>query len=235
MAGKKSIGPDAAGDVVTDAALHALGALPAADGHDFQERLGRGHAVANAEYHTFRLVADQLLEAAPAITPPPGLRERLMNRVSTIAPPQPAPEGQDPREAVQIWRRWSETPGGGTNPAGLFSLSADAGAWEKTAIEGIEVRSLFADREQHRVTMMVRMAPGTAYPTHRHAGAEECYVLQGDLRVTPAGEDRTADALHLHEGDYQRADASSIHGIQSTDTGCLLLIVSSTDDELIEG
>jgi len=72
--------------------------------------------------------------------------------------------------------------------------------------------------------MMVRMAAGTSWPAHIHAGPEECYVLAGDLRV---GE------LHMHAGDFQRAEAGSRHGVQSTEGGCTLLLVSSLHDTLV--
>jgi anti-sigma factor ChrR (cupin superfamily) len=74
--------------------------------------------------------------------------------------------------------------------------------------------------------MLVRMDPGSSYPGHLHAGVEECFVLEGELRV---GEEV------LRRGDYQRADEGSEHGIQWTEKGCLLLIVSSQDDELTGG
>jgi anti-sigma factor ChrR (cupin superfamily) len=69
------------------------------------------------------------------------------------------------------------------------------------------------------------MAPGTSYPAHRHGGAEECFVLEGDLRV---GAD-----LHMRAGDFQRAEEGSVHPDQTTDHGCVLLIVSSTADEIL--
>ncbi len=71
--------------------------------------------------------------------------------------------------------------------------------------------------------MMVRMEPGASYPAHRHGGAEECFVISGDLRT---------GAVHLRAGDWQRADAGSRHPVQSTDGGCVLLLVSSLDDTL---
>jgi anti-sigma factor ChrR (cupin superfamily) len=132
-----------------------------------------------------------------------------------------APAAGASQEATQVWRRWTSAP----EADGVFTLRAEETGWEKTDIAGIEVRNLFADRERNYVTMLVRMAPGTAYPTHRHAGVEECFVLDGDLRVPPG--------RHLHAGDYQRAAGDSLHGIQSTDEGCLLFIVSSTEDELV--
>ena len=39
----------------------------------------------------------------------------------------------------------------------------------------------------------------------------------------------------MHAGDYQRASGRSIHPVQSTDGGCLLLIVSSLRDEMVAG
>ena len=59
---------------------------------------------------------------------------------------------------------------------------------------------------------------------HHHGGAEECYVLEGDLR--------TGD-VWMHAGDYQHAAAGSVHPVQSTVQGCLLLIHSSLQDELL--
>ena len=93
-------------------------------------------------------------------------------------------------------------------------------------MEGISVKRLFSDPDRKTVTMLVRMAAGTSYPTHRHAGAEECYVLEGDLHV--------GEELVLNAGDYQRAGEDSIHLRQWTQDGCLLFILSSTEDELLE-
>jgi anti-sigma factor ChrR (cupin superfamily) len=100
---------------------------------------------------------------------------------------------------------------------------ADDGGWEPTATPGVEARQLFLDTAARRVTMMVRMAAGSSYPAHRHGGAEECFVVSGDLR--------TGD-VHMHAGDWQRADKGSRHPDQTTDGGCVLLLISSLDDTL---
>ncbi len=105
-------------------------------------------------------------------------------------------------------------------------LPADQGAWLQTPFEGVELRVLHLDESSGRVTQLMRMVPGATFPRHRHDGPEECYVLQGDLL--------SGDAL-LRAGDYQRAEQNSIHGIQSTREGCLLLVVGSTLDELLDG
>ena len=98
------------------------------------------------------------------------------------------------------------------------------GSWEDTGVNGVQVRRLFVDPPRNQMTMLVRMEAGSSYPQHIHDGPEECYVLQGDLRV--------GDKV-LRSGDYQRAAPRSRHGIQSTENGCLLFIVSSLTDEII--
>jgi anti-sigma factor ChrR (cupin superfamily) len=70
-----------------------------------------------------------------------------------------------------------------------------------------------------------RMEAGASSPPHRHAGREECYVLEGELDVE--------GGASMRAGDYQVADEGSVHGVQSTRGGCTLLIVSSQDDELV--
>ena len=73
--------------------------------------------------------------------------------------------------------------------------------------------------------MLVRMAPGSSWPPHRHAGPEECYVLEGDIDV---------GGTRMTAGSYQRVTAGSEHPRQSTIDGCLLLLISSLHDELLE-
>jgi len=51
-------------------------------------------------------------------------------------------------------------------------------------------------------------------------------VLEGVLNVGD---------LRMKAGDHQRAAAGSAHVVQSTDSGCLLFIVSSLRDELLPG
>jgi quercetin dioxygenase-like cupin family protein len=100
---------------------------------------------------------------------------------------------------------------------------ADEAVWEKTPIPGITTRILFVDPPRNQFTALVRMEPGASYPGHVHGGPEECLVLEGELCV---GGDTV-----LRKGDYQRAAGGSRHGVQSTQTGCLLLVTSSLNDD----
>ena len=68
------------------------------------------------------------------------------------------------------------------------------------------------------------MEPGASFPAHRHGGYEECFVLSGDLHH----EQRV-----MRGGDFERVDGDSRHGKQWTEEGCLLLIHSSLQDELL--
>jgi quercetin dioxygenase-like cupin family protein len=126
----------------------------------------------------------------------------------------------EPRaSSAQVWKDWA------ASTAEDFSLVGAADTpFEPTAFAGVRVRRLFVDEGADRVTMLVQMDPGTAYPAHRHGGAEECYVVQGDLRI--------GDELEMHAGDYQRMERGSRHAVQSTRGGCLLLVTSSRHDEL---
>jgi len=162
------------------------------------------------------------------VTPDLSVRESVLDRVANDlnarAAVDPATTSNEPGSAAdtssQVWRDWDSNE----EAHSLFTLQANEGGWEETGVEGIQVRRLFIDRSRNRMTAMFKMAPGTSYPCHVHDDAEECYVLEGDLKVG----DRV-----LHAGDYQRAAPDSLHGVQSTEGGCTLLIVSSISDEIL--
>jgi anti-sigma factor ChrR (cupin superfamily) len=92
--------------------------------------------------------------------------------------------------------------------------------WEEAA-PGISCKVLAADTENDRVSMLVRLAPGAAYPAHRHAGVEELYLLHGELMV---------DGKKLSPGDYIRAEAGSADYRVWSETGCTCVLLTSTRD-----
>lgn len=94
--------------------------------------------------------------------------------------------------------------------------------WEEAA-PGVSVQLLSTNAESQRVAMVVRLAPGSTYPPHRHAGVEELYLLAGVLII---------DEKTLYPGDYVRADAGSIDHRVWTRTGCTCLLLTSTEDEI---
>jgi anti-sigma factor ChrR (cupin superfamily) len=189
------------------AAAYVLGSLSLEERAELEAHL-RACDLCRREVESLESVLGDLAALAPAMSPPPALKERLLARVRESEP-----------SVTQPWKQWLPA----TSEAGLTLVRAGEGAWEPSGVDGVEIRRLFLDRENDRATMLVRMAPGTSYPAHVHGGAEECYVLQGDLDVA---------GTRMVAGDYQRATSGSLHGIQSTVGGCLLFIVSSLHDEL---
>src|SRR5690349_15271360 len=88
------------------------------------------------------------------VSPSPALQARLARRIADGRPPPALPPPTS----------WSEPP------------------WEQVA-DGIECKLLATDAERHRVSMLVRLAPGARYPAHRHAEGEELHLLAGELWI----------------------------------------------------
>lgn len=93
----------------------------------------------------------------------------------------------------------------------------------KDVTPGICCKLLALDEERERVSMLVRLAPGIAYPPHRHAGVEELHLLTGELWI---GERK------LVPGDYNRAEAGTTDTRVRSETGCTCLLIASTRDTL---
>ena len=199
-------------DALELAALYALSALSGLE-MEAVERDLRSHAAFWAEVRSLRDAAAGLAETGPRAKPKRDLWPAIRARVKS----EPA---ADARVPAQVWKRWQPDA-----LADFALVRGDESSFEPTDIAGIRVRRLFVDEEADRITMLVRMDAGTSYPAHRHAGVEECYVLQGDLWI--------GAELELHAGDYQRMELGSRHVVQSTRKGCLLLIASSQHDELL--
>ena len=92
--------------------------------------------------------------------------------------------------------------------------------WEEVA-PGIECKLLATDTERHRVSMLVRLAPGASYPAHTHVDAEELHLLDGELWI---------DARKLFPGDYNYGAPGAGDERVWSETGCTCLLVTSTKD-----
>jgi len=94
--------------------------------------------------------------------------------------------------------------------------------WEEVA-PGIDCKLLATDAERHRVSMLVRLAPGASYPAHTHAGVEELDLLDGELWI---------DEKKLVPGDYNYGAPGEGDERVWSETGCTCLLVTSTKDIL---
>lgn len=185
---------------------HALGLLEGQEAAEIQEHLREGCAECSSALESLRSAAAQIgFDIAPQ-QPPTGLRGRILERVRNT--PQ-----------AQAWKAWNMEA-----VPELFVVRQGEGGWQAVA-EGVFAKQLYVDTTRDAVTMLVRMEPGSTYSAHRHGGSEQCFVLEGDIN----------DGYGTYyKGDFQRAAPGSHHGVQSTEKGCLLLIVSSMKDELTE-
>ena len=202
-------------------ALHALGSLSPLEVPGLIEHLATGCPACGEERARLEetLAIMDVCEAQDNAATPnlagvrADVRAQLLREVETSAA----------RSFDRPWRHLKTAPGQPFG-SGLSTVRGGSEGYERTGIEGIEIKPLFVDPAQRRVSMLVRMAAGTSYPPHRHAASEECFVVSGELQV---------GGRILYAGDFQAAPQGSLHGVQSTEKGCVLLISSSQDDELV--
>jgi anti-sigma factor ChrR (cupin superfamily) len=148
------------------------------------------------ELESLRPVVDSFVAwPTDVLRPPASLQGRLALRIAeeTGKPAVPPPA-----------RRWSEP------------------AWEQVA-PGIECKLLATDSERHRVSMLVRLAPGASYPPHTHAGVEELHLLDGELWI---------DQRKLVAGDYNYGAPGAGDQRVWSEMGCTCILVTSTKDVL---
>jgi anti-sigma factor ChrR (cupin superfamily) len=103
-------------------------------------------------------------------------------------------------------------------------VRAGRGRWKQLA-PGVSACRLYLNRERGEITSLLRLEPGATYAPHRHKAPEQCYVIEGDVFD---GQSR------FYAGDYECSEAGTVHRLQSTENGCLLLIISSIHDEMVE-
>jgi anti-sigma factor ChrR (cupin superfamily) len=148
------------------------------------------------ELESLRPVIDRFVSwPADVLRPTTSLQARLARRIAEETGKQPV---------LPAGRRWSEPD------------------WEQVA-PGIECKLLATDTERHRVSMLVRLAPGASYPPHTHFGVEELHLLDGELWI---------DARKLVPGDYNYGAPGTGDDRVWSGTGCTCVLITSTKDVL---
>ena len=129
------------------------------------------------------------------------------------------------RPAASLWERLAERVAADTGTAPL-PPSAPSGSkpdWKEVAV-GISVQILATDEERDRVSMLVRLAPRTAYPPHRHAVVEELHLLDGELWI---------DDRLLRPGDYNLGNPGEVDQRVYSETGCTCVLITSSRDTIL--
>jgi quercetin dioxygenase-like cupin family protein len=103
----------------------------------------------------------------------------------------------------------------------LFTIRESEGEWKDAGIPGITIKVLSMDRQRRSAVLLVRAEPGAVYPSHRHSGPEECYVISGEVVV---------QGQRLRAGDFHHADAGSAHDALYTETGAEVMLVVDPAD-----
>ena len=88
--------------------------------------------------------------------------------------------------------------------------------WTETGLPGLRAKVLAVDKVRSLATLLIRAEPGAVYPSHKHHGPEECFVVSGSIVI---------DGRVLRAGDFHHADEDSDHGEISTTDGAEVLIV----------
>jgi anti-sigma factor ChrR (cupin superfamily) len=102
-----------------------------------------------------------------------------------------------------------------------YTLSGTEGEWSESGLPGIRAKILAVDKTRGLVTMLLQADPGAVYPSHRHSGPEECYILKGSVVI---------DGRTLRAGDFHHADEDSDHGEIMTADGAEVLLVGAIAD-----
>ncbi|GEP59571.1 cupin domain-containing protein [Reyranella soli] len=174
---------------------YAVQALPASD-----VAAAEAHIAAcphcQRELAALRPVVDRFVSwPTDVLRPPTPLQARLAQRIAADTGREPVPPPAP---------QWREPD------------------WEQVA-PGIECKLLATDGERHRVSMLVRLAPGARYPAHTHAGVEELHLLDGELWI---------DERKLVPGDYNYGPPGASDERVWSETGCTCVLVTSTRDTL---
>ena len=189
------------------AALRALGVLEPSETARLDAAIAHDPD-ARAEVAAITDAAAALARLAPAKTPPPALRERLLAQIAHT--PQAGPS-----------RAQSAVP-----PArpGFSFIRPDEGEWMTTPIPGIRMKMLSVNRDTGYWVVKADLAPGARYPQHEHSGAEDLYVLSGDLHN---------EGRILGPGDFLHAEPGTDHGELYSPGGCIALLVEKAPDEVL--
>lgn len=124
------------------------------------------------------------------------------------------PQAPSPEVKAQLLARIA-APEKAPAPPGLWVLPGDAGEWREI-FPGITMKLLHGDPQRAFQTVLVRMAPGSRMPRHRHLGPEAVYMVEGEGVMAE---------MRYRAGDYLHADPGSIHEASTTEDGCLMLVL----------
>ena len=185
-------------------ALHALSALPPDEARQFEIHLAEC-GQCRQEFESLRPVVESLSDwPTDVLRPSATVWDRLAQRITADSPNSQTLS--TPGDPERLEPQWLNEP-----------------QWHKAA-PGIDYKLLATDPVRERLSLLVRLAPGAAYPPHTHAGTEELHLLAGELWI---------NGKKLYPGEYNRATWGSTDRKVRTDTGCTCVLITSSRDVLL--
>lgn len=150
--------------------------------------------------------------AAPIVPMPASLKSRLMAKLNL---PELPPEFIISPELQQLFLEPVEA---------LIEIANSIETWQPfPAPSGATYHPWKIDAANRQVAFFLKVPNAGTLPTHRHATGEAVLVLEGDF---------TADGVTYEKGDRSICTAGTSH--QPTTQGCLVLCISSLDDEALD-
>ena len=143
-----------------------------------------------------------------AVAPPPDLKKRILDSLASESPARPAPLPPGARPVL---------------PGVTAVLVADA-EWIPTPLPGLDYKLLHRDDGRGYTTRLLRFAPGSTYPAHRHGAVEEVFIVAGSVVL---------NGVTLRAGDYCRSEAGTTETAAFSAEGGMAIIVSSDADEFV--
>ena len=169
------------------ATLYLAGALTPEEHSAFERQLDAGRADDCATLLEMHDAVRAILMTIPPVEPPAAVKDSLLYKLKSTQLP------------------------------GIRFRFADEDEFAPTPYAGVAVRILNKDRDRKQFTFLMRMEPGSSYPSHPHDGPEECLVLEGEILVS---------GVRMKKGDYQRAEPGHDHCVQFSEIGALLYITA---------
>ena len=192
------------GQIQEQAALYALGVLPASDAERFRAQR-RADAELEFETEAYETVVNELALSPSAVAPASGVRERLMARIA-VTPQENVAKAQTPLEAAAFVTRFDE------------------GNWMPLAPH-VSCKILHRDPISKLVTSLIRLEPGGYLPRHRHLGFEQTLIVSGDCLV---------NGQTFYAGDFRTQEQGTIDTEVSTQFGTTILMIAPAHIEVLD-
>jgi len=148
------------------------------------------------------------LAYAVAAEPPPHLKKRILDRIASESPAHPP----------------SLPSGGRTVLPGVTAVLVADTDWIPAPLPGLDYKVLHRDDARGYTTRLLRFAPGSTYPAHRHGATEEVFIVAGSVVL---------NGVTLRAGDYCRSEAGTHETAAFSAEGGMAIIVSSDADEFV--